>query len=432
MDRLGIIVPYRHRHKHLNVFVQRMVNYCTLEGLEFKIIVVEQDNASAFNRGMLCNIGFKEAMLRKCNYVVFHDVDMIPLKVDYSYADHPVHLASDNIPFQSYFGGITLFPAKDFKKINGFSNLYWGWGFEDDDLRYRCVKHGLKFEYEPKTPVESNKPLPVFNGIDGYGTVDNVINFNKNFTIEIKVQTDRFSFDHEQPIDVFPILSIKGNDFMLSYSSFNRFYLQFFDKDGNYHDIFSDIVVDSTNDIKITYNKSNDIVSMYLNGNEQGNVKLETCIFPYPKENKILLGANPDFNKFYKGTIDELIITNGQTTVVYFIDDTGKEYKFIDRSGNGNHGELVNVYFSKFTPPINYNGYIPVRRQSKIHYLKHESNGFVWGRWKDDLTRWNQLRYNNEVLTGGYEDIEDGLSTCEFTLHSKSSTKNIVHLKVGI
>ena len=432
MDRLGIIVPYRRRHKHLKLFLQRIVDYCTLEGLAFKIIVVEQDLASAFNRGMLCNIGFKEAVSRKCNYVVFHDVDMIPLQVDYSYADHPVHLASDNIPFDSYFGGMTLFPVEDFKKINGFSNFYWGWGFEDDDLRYRCIKHGLQFEYEPEIPVESSKPLPIFNGIDAYATVDNVINFSKDFTIDIKVQIDRFSFDHEQPTDVFPILSIKGNDFMVSYSSFNRFYLQLFDKSGLYYDIFSGIVVDTVNDIKITYDKQSKLVTMLLNGKIQGSVTLDKPIFPYPKKNKIILGTNPDFNKYYKGTIDELVITNGIETVLHFVDDTGEKYKLIDHSGNGNDGEVVNVYFDKFTPPINFNGYIPFRRQSKIYYLTHESSGFIEGRWKDDLTRWNQLRYNNEVLIGSYEDIEDGLSTCHFTLHSKQSTKNIIHLKVGI
>ena len=33
-----------------------------------------------------------------------------------------------------------------FKKVNGFSNNYWGWGLEDDDLTKRLLLH--KYIYE--------------------------------------------------------------------------------------------------------------------------------------------------------------------------------------------------------------------------------------------------------------------------------------------
>ncbi len=70
---------------------------------------------------------------------------MLPTKVDYNYSEHPVHLASilvneDNTQksiFEQYFGGVTLFPTETFEKINGYSNKYWGRGFEDDDLLWR-------------------------------------------------------------------------------------------------------------------------------------------------------------------------------------------------------------------------------------------------------------------------------------------------------
>ncbi len=39
-----------------------------------------------------------------------------------------------------YFGGVTALSANDFKRTNGFSNKYWGWGGEDDDF-YRRVRH---------------------------------------------------------------------------------------------------------------------------------------------------------------------------------------------------------------------------------------------------------------------------------------------------
>ena len=32
---------------------------------------------------------------------------------------------------------MTAFTEESFKKINGYSNEYWGWGGEDDDISHR-------------------------------------------------------------------------------------------------------------------------------------------------------------------------------------------------------------------------------------------------------------------------------------------------------
>ena len=144
--KLLVIVPYRDRESHLKEFIPYITNTLRSQRIETKIVIVEQNEGKLFNRGLLCNIGF-HLYNNWCDYVVFHDVDMICDIIDYSYSSKPTsllrHRTKKNTIYDGYFGGITLFPKNDFLKINGFSNEYWGWGAEDDDLRYRCYLYGL-------------------------------------------------------------------------------------------------------------------------------------------------------------------------------------------------------------------------------------------------------------------------------------------------
>ena len=39
--------------------------------------------------------------------------------------------------YDQLFGGVEMFKTPHFQKINGFSNMFWGWGGEDDNLYYR-------------------------------------------------------------------------------------------------------------------------------------------------------------------------------------------------------------------------------------------------------------------------------------------------------
>jgi hypothetical protein len=428
--KLGIIIPYRNRYEQLEEFQKSITEYLSKTDINYELIIVEQDNAKLFNRGMLLNIGFTYAKSLRCDYVVFHDVDMLPIDVDYSYSDNPVHLATDNIPFESYFGGITLFPSDLFKKINGFSNLYWGWGFEDDDLRYRCIKNNIPFQ-NVITDVFSKEKLPIFNGVDAYAKIPNIINYNRNFKIELDINLDKVIYNVNRQFDEFPILTIEGYDLKLFYNSFNRFYLQLFDKKGNYYDNHSDIVTTSKNKISIEYNKKENKIIFTINNNVN-IIQLSNNIWNYSNINDIIIGTDNKKENFFKGTINKFLLEQNNETLIHYKNYGIEEYEFTDISGNNNNGEFFNVYLDYFKPFVNHYSYIPFRRNSKLLKLEHDDCGFNDGRWRDDNSRWNQLRYNNEVQLGYHDDIDDGLSTLEYVIHGITKQSKIHQLNIGI
>jgi len=150
--KLAVVVPYRDRHEHLIRFLPAIHHH--LEAVDHQVVVVEQARGKPFNRGMLLNIGC-ELMDPDRTHLVLHDVDMLPEEVEYAPVTCPTHLAGAAsqfryaLPYSTYFGGVTLFPVADFRRINGFSNGYWGWGAEDDDLLDRCKHHGLQVDRVP-------------------------------------------------------------------------------------------------------------------------------------------------------------------------------------------------------------------------------------------------------------------------------------------
>ena len=183
--KLGIIVPYRDRYFDLVKFKSHITEYLSDSGIDYSLIIVEQDDAKSFNRGKLLNIGTIYAKKLGCDYVVFHDLDMLPEKVDYSYSDIPLHLATNligtedfnRIVFDQYFGGVTLFPIKTFEEINGYSNNYWGWGYEDDDLLYRCEHSKVPLNSKQIRLDGGNTAALKFNGKNAYVKSPNIFDF---------------------------------------------------------------------------------------------------------------------------------------------------------------------------------------------------------------------------------------------------------------
>lgn len=149
---VAVVIPYRDRSEHLDLFLQHMHPFLQRQQLQYGIFVVEQSGRHAFNRGKLFNIGFTEALARDsyCCFV-FHDVDLLPIDARNVYRCErlPRHLSSAIdvfrfvLPYPDLFGGAIAVRAEQFRELNGFSNEFFGWGAEDDDLQQRIRKRGL-------------------------------------------------------------------------------------------------------------------------------------------------------------------------------------------------------------------------------------------------------------------------------------------------
>jgi len=170
--RVAIIVPYRDRAAHLKVFLYNIHRFLQKQQSEYGIFVVEQSGKGPFNRAMLMNVGAAEA-LNQYDYqcFIFHDVDLMPEddRNLYTCPIQPRHMSVSidkfqyRLPYDEIFGGVSAMTVDQFRLVNGFSNLFWGWGGEDDDManrlrlkklfisrypaniaRYKMLKHGAE------------------------------------------------------------------------------------------------------------------------------------------------------------------------------------------------------------------------------------------------------------------------------------------------
>jgi N-terminal domain of galactosyltransferase/N-terminal region of glycosyl transferase group 7 len=156
---LAIIVPFRDRAQHLQVFVPHIAAFFSRAakdiGGHISLMVVQQEHGLEFNRGLMKNIGYSLAK-NACDYVCFHDVDYLPIWADYSEPDgfapivwYGAEQSTDlrgittSYNLDLFFGGVVLFRNGDFEKVNGFANAYWGWGYEDMDVFNRCLVEGV-------------------------------------------------------------------------------------------------------------------------------------------------------------------------------------------------------------------------------------------------------------------------------------------------
>lgn len=209
--KLSIIVPYRNREEHLEIFLKTIKEKINVNN--YDILIVEQDNQKPFNRAKLLNIGF-DLKKNESDYFCFHDVDMMPEEADYSYVTQPTHgfHAIKHLGYKlsanSNYGGVNFFNKEDFIKINGYSNEFWGWGGEDNDLLFRVKNKGFhlhrrlgKFDNllharAPKNTPEYQKNVERINNPYNYDTEGlNTLEYKLNETIELGDKVKKVKVD---------------------------------------------------------------------------------------------------------------------------------------------------------------------------------------------------------------------------------------------
>lgn len=156
--RVAIVVPYRDRENMLGPFLNHMHPFLQRQKLNYTIYIVEQTAEKSFNKAMMLNIGYKHAQAQgPWDCYVFHDIDCIPEddRNLYYCSTQPRHLAVSpdkfyySLLYSSCFGGACLMDERQMERVNGWSNRFYGWGGEDDDMWERIHAEGMEVRRYP-------------------------------------------------------------------------------------------------------------------------------------------------------------------------------------------------------------------------------------------------------------------------------------------
>ncbi|TRY80460.1 hypothetical protein TCAL_10482 [Tigriopus californicus] len=225
--KVAIVLPYRNRKAQLALFLEHMHPILKRQQLDYGIYVVNQADSNEFNRAMLFNVGFVEA-LKEANWdcFIFHDVDLLPEddRNLYTCPDTPRHMSvavntlKYKLPYAGIFGGVVALTKSHILTLNGFSNQFWGWGGEDDDMANRVAHYKMTVSrYKPaiarytmakhKKEKPSEQRLKVLKDGHKYFNTDGLNNLQydlvskKQFLLYTSISV---ALKHVQPLALLP------------------------------------------------------------------------------------------------------------------------------------------------------------------------------------------------------------------------------------
>ncbi|EPB66945.1 N-acetyllactosaminide 3-alpha-galactosyltransferase [Ancylostoma ceylanicum] len=80
-----VTVPFRDRNEELSEFAPYLARFLHEQMVDHYILVMNQTDEYRFNRASLINVGWLESDRLGCDYMVMHDVDLLPLNPQISY-----------------------------------------------------------------------------------------------------------------------------------------------------------------------------------------------------------------------------------------------------------------------------------------------------------------------------------------------------------
>jgi hypothetical protein len=452
MDKkLGICVPYRNREKHLNMFIPILSKFLNKKGINHQFYIAHQTDDKLFNRGAMKNIAAKHAFDDGCDYVAFHDVDMLPENenCDYSYPiDYPTHISTKlskykyKLNYEQYFGGVVLFTKEQVEKTNGYSNDYWDWGMEDDDLFYRCIYENLANrdlikDYDNKKCINFNGvssfiDIPKINGLHTILSNSHTISILCNISNQNEKYKEWLVGDSDKNFIEFPIFKHNQNlsygvgfnnsraicaSICTSNNDFNSFWIK-----RNFDEwTWITLSVDSENG-QIYFYCNNKLIKNLANGTLDEAYSTFSNSLQKLKSN-FYVGKNTniktDFaSEFLKGKISEIKVWD-KFIPKENIDDVLSDNlnpTFDLNTANIEYTDC-NITYESFKV---YNNSLPHRREGRFLSLPHIDEGFVGGKWaKGETTARNEKRFFLEMKAKKLNYKDDGIAQIKYDLVSK-------------
>jgi hypothetical protein len=440
--KLGICIPYRNRKNHLEQLIPKLSEHLNKQGIDHKFYVGHQVDDKLFNRGAMKNIAAHYAFEDGCDYIAWHDVDMIPHEEsDYSYPEEtPIHIATKlskyqyGLGYDQYFGGVVLFNKEQVNRTNGYSNDYWDWGQEDDDLFWRCYFEGYTTgkvykKYEAKEVAN-------FNGTDSFLKIPTNREISSclhnDHTISIlfsaeqqpeKVPIWLVGDDNKKFIE-YPLIRKDGSwTWGLSFNNSRAVTMTVFDKNNVHHYNYAKRFENQWTWVTLSYSKEENKIYYYLNNElvyqmdgvkENKPIKVEQSLKIHDAIRPFLIGFCNHSNTYYKGKIADVRIYN---TFFDNIENVyGNENDLVLSWPNSSNYENNNVYLTTENVEVVEN-ILPFRRDSKFYCLPHVDEGYIYGKWaKGETTARNEKRFVTEMQqrkikynTEGYNKIIDVL-----------------------